>query len=92
MSIQINYKFTLADGRVVDDSEVLVALRAIDEDPGVAFSLDPELAYLLANKDWINFTATRMASGRIKLRKQFSPGLTPKGKGLLLTGNFGAAR
>ena len=92
MNIQINYKFTLAGGRVVDDSEVLVALRAIDEDPDVAFSLDPELAYLLASKDWINFTATRMVSGRIKVRKQFTSGLTPKGKGLLLTGNFGAAR
>lgn len=92
MNINVRYHFTLDDGRVVDQDEVLSALNKIDEDPDAAFSLDLELVYLMVNKGWLNFTATRMESGRIRLRKQFTPGLSAKGKGLLLTGNFGAAR
>lgn len=92
MNENIRYHFTLRGGRVVKQNEVMEALIKIDEDPDAAFSLDPELVYLMVNKGWLNFTATRMESGRIKLRKQFTPGLSPKGKGLLLTGDFGAAR
>lgn len=88
----VRYHFTLHGGRVVDEQEVLYALQKIDEDQGAASVLDPELIYLFVNKGWVTLSATRMRSGRVFLRKEESRGLTPKGKGLLLTGNFAAAR
>lgn len=89
---KVRYHFTLHDGRVVDEQEVLQALQTIDEDQDAAFLLDPELIYLFANKGWVTLSVTRMQSGRVFRRKEASHGLTPKGKELLLTGNFAAAR